>query len=407
MLRQFCRACGNEVFSHGSLPLEFCTNCGARMMPHSGAPPTNPMTVPFRRPPGSAKLTGREKLVFGLLISIPVILIFAGIGAVGLVIYNVRQRQNDVSRYPTPRPYSSPSSSPQKPSNMLLTFGKEGLGQGEFKNPEGLAVDKEGNIYVGDGTLRIQKFDANGKFLQLWNVTESKIKPDEKYTTAVSNLLIDSKNRLYVAIGRKELLRYDATTGKFIDKIPLYGEKWMNTQQEAYIMDMVLLNDDHLIVLASSFPDGEYIMSVTPEGKTSIKHKDLMKKQKSGPSRMSNGSLLVNVTGEMFVMDTMNTGEKAYIYRFKPDGAYIDRFTWDGAPTMPVFFNKIIALNSKGEIYAHNSGKSNINVLNIEGVPQRTIPLTSSYFRKMVLDASDNIYIVTQNKIEKYSSAGA
>jgi hypothetical protein len=406
MLKQMCRACGNEVYSHGSLPLEFCTNCGARMLPQTQNNVPSYATVPFRRGAGSAKLTGKEKLVLGILVSIPVFLILAGIGAVGLVIYGVSQRQAELNRYSTPRPYASPSPQKEK-TNALLSFGREGLGQGEFKNAEGLAVDKEGNIYVGDGTLRIQKFDSTGKFLQLWNVTEGTIKPDEKYSNAVSNLVVDSKNRLYVAVARKELFRYDAATGKFIDKIPLYGEKWMNRQQEAYIMDMVLLNDDNLVILASSFPEGEYIMTVSPEGKTAIKHKDLMKKQGADRMRLSNGSLLVSVTGEMFVMDNMVVGDKSYIYRFKPDGSYVDRFTWNGAPSTPVFFNKVIALNSKGEIYAHDSGKAQLNVLNVEGVPQRTIPLTATYFKKMVLDATDNIFVLTQNKVEKFSSAGS
>src|SRR5688572_18663824 len=133
MLKQFCRACGNEVLSQGSLPLEFCTNCGARMMPQAQVNVPNYGSVPPRRGAGSAKLTGQEKFLFGALISIPVILILAGIGVVGLVFYGVSKRQNELGRYPTPRTYSSPT--PQKDkTNALLTFGKEGLGQGEFKN---------------------------------------------------------------------------------------------------------------------------------------------------------------------------------------------------------------------------------------------------------------------------------
>ena len=405
MLKQFCRACGNEVFSHGSLPLEYCTNCGARMMPQAQSSVPNYATAPFRRAPGNAKRTGNEKLILGILISIPIILVLIGMGGVGLLIYKVSQRQAELRRYPTPRPYSSPS--PQKDkTNALLSFGKEGLGQGEFKNAEALAVDKNGNIYVGDGTLRIQKFDSNGKFLQLWNVTEGTVKANEKYTDAVTHLAVDSKNRVYAAVGRKDLLRYDGESGKFIDKIPLYGEKWLNRQQEATILDMVLLNDDNLVILANSFPEGEYVMTVSPEGKTAIKHKDLLKKQDENRIRLTNGSLLVSVTGEMFLMDNMVFGDKSYIYRFKPDGTYTDRFTWDGAPASPIFFNKIIALNSKGEIYAHNVAKSQINVLNVEGVPQRSIPLSATYIKRMVLDANDNIFVLTQNKVEKYSSAG-
>jgi hypothetical protein len=405
MLKQFCRACGSEVFSNGSLPLEFCTNCGARMMPQTAEQVPSYATVPFRRGAGSAKLTGREKLMLGVLISIPVILIIVGIGAVGLLFYGISQRQAELRRYPTPRPYASPSPQTDK-TNALLSFGREGLGQGEFKSASAVAVDKAGNIYVGDGTLRIQKFDSVGKFLQLWNVTESTVKANEKFTTVISHLAVDSRNRVYAAVGRDDLLRYDGATGKFIDRVNLAGEKWMNREQKATVMDMVMLNDDHLAVLAYSFPEGEYVFRVSPEGKAEIKHKNLMRKLEEGRTKLLNASLLVGVTGEMFLMDNMVIGDKSYIYRFKPDGAYTDRFTWEGAPTTPVFFNKIIALNSKGEIYVYNRAKSIINVLSVEGVPQRTIPLKTDFFNKMILDASDNIFVVTQNKVEKFSSAG-
>jgi ribosomal protein S27AE len=402
MFNQFCRACGNEVISSGHLPLDYCTNCGARLSPQTQnyAPPYP--TTPFR-PRGAAKLTGKEKLLFGFLISIPIVLILAGIVAIALFVSAVSRKQKEITRsYPTPRN----TSAPQKPSNLLLTIGKEGLGNGEFKNAESVAVDKNGNIYVGDGTLRIQKFDREGKFLQLWNVTEGSVKADEKYTSGINNLAVDSKNRLYVVAGHKDLLRYDAGNGKFIDKIPLYGEKWMNTPQEATIQDIVMLNDDRLAVFATSFPEGEYVMMVSPEGKPEIKYKDLLKKQISNMPAIMRGTMLVNVTGDIFLMNGLAT-EKQYLYRYKADGSYVDRFTWDGAPTLGTFGNKVIALNSKGEIYAYNSAKSQISVLTVEGVLLRNFPLKPDSFNRMILDAADNIFIVSRNRVEKFSASGS
>ena len=45
-------------------------------------------------------------------------------------------------------------------------FGKQGEGDGEFKHPESLAVNKSDHLLVCDrGNHRIQIFDLNGKFL--------------------------------------------------------------------------------------------------------------------------------------------------------------------------------------------------------------------------------------------------
>ena len=50
--------------------------------------------------------------------------------------------------------------------NFTLKFGQLGTGDGQFKFPSGIAVDSLGNIYVADNNNhRIQKFDSNGVFV--------------------------------------------------------------------------------------------------------------------------------------------------------------------------------------------------------------------------------------------------
>ena len=53
--------------------------------------------------------------------------------------------------------------------NFLKAWGKYGTGPGEFNLPHSIAVDKQGNVYVGDReNQRIQIFDAEGNFLKQW-----------------------------------------------------------------------------------------------------------------------------------------------------------------------------------------------------------------------------------------------
>jgi DNA-binding beta-propeller fold protein YncE len=53
--------------------------------------------------------------------------------------------------------------------NFLKSWGKYGTGPGEFNLPHTVAVDKQGNVYVGDReNKRIQIFDADGNFLKEW-----------------------------------------------------------------------------------------------------------------------------------------------------------------------------------------------------------------------------------------------
>jgi DNA-binding beta-propeller fold protein YncE len=48
-------------------------------------------------------------------------------------------------------------------------IGQEGVDDGEFKSPTGIALDKDGHIYVADtDNHSIQKFDKDGRFLARW-----------------------------------------------------------------------------------------------------------------------------------------------------------------------------------------------------------------------------------------------
>jgi len=60
--------------------------------------------------------------------------------------------------------------------NFLLKFGSEGSGDGQVSHVEHIALDKYDNIYVNDpqsdksgsGIPRVQKFDTNGNFITKW-----------------------------------------------------------------------------------------------------------------------------------------------------------------------------------------------------------------------------------------------
>ena len=56
-----------------------------------------------------------------------------------------------------------------KDGKFVMEWGKKGKGQGEFTLPHSIAVDARKRVYVADrDNSRIQVFDLNGKFLDMW-----------------------------------------------------------------------------------------------------------------------------------------------------------------------------------------------------------------------------------------------
>jgi DNA-binding beta-propeller fold protein YncE len=79
----------------------------------------------------------------------------------------------------------------------LMELGKSGMNDGEFRAPNALTVDKEGNIYVVDtGNQRIQVFSGDGKFLR--NINGSKDGKGSSVFVNPRGIGIDSRGIVYV-----------------------------------------------------------------------------------------------------------------------------------------------------------------------------------------------------------------
>jgi tripartite motif-containing protein 71 len=92
-----------------------------------------------------------------------------------------------------------------------LTFGWNGItdvsnggtGDGQFWSPGGIALDKQGNIYVADtANGRIQKFDATGRFLAKWGLAT----PYSQPFIDPLEIAIDSQSKIYFTERRNDEL---------------------------------------------------------------------------------------------------------------------------------------------------------------------------------------------------------
>ena len=99
---------------------------------------------------------------------------------------------------------------------LLLTWGTFGsldaktANPGTFNEPWGVAVAADGTVYVSDTwNHRIQKFDPNGKFIQMWGHFGQAETPDAFWGPRA--IAIDGRGRIYVSdTGNKRIVVFDA-----------------------------------------------------------------------------------------------------------------------------------------------------------------------------------------------------
>jgi hypothetical protein len=107
---------------------------------------------------------------------------------------------------------------------VLLTLGKKGVagtGPDEFDAPTDVAIAPNGDIFVGDGhtgggtatgNARIVKFDKNGKFIKTWG--KKGMGPGE--FDVVHTLAFDSRGRLFVGDRQNNRVQIFDQNGNFI-----------------------------------------------------------------------------------------------------------------------------------------------------------------------------------------------
>jgi len=98
---------------------------------------------------------------------------------------------------------------------LLYCWGGYGKGNGEFKNPLGITIDDEGNVYIADNNNhRIQKFNRESKFLRKWGY-----KSDTPGNFMYPRGIAYKNNQIYVSESDIPRVQIFNKNGKYLGKI--------------------------------------------------------------------------------------------------------------------------------------------------------------------------------------------
>jgi tripartite motif-containing protein 71 len=131
-----------------------------------------------------------------------------------------------------------------KEGKFITQWGKLGTGEGQFHVPTGIAVDKDGNVYVDDfRNRRIQKFDSNGNFLLQWS-------PDP--AGSPGSIAVDHNGNVYVSLFESQehnIQKFDSN-GKLLTT---WGERGSGDGQFAGQIEDIAIDREGNLYVTDSF----------------------------------------------------------------------------------------------------------------------------------------------------------
>jgi DNA-binding beta-propeller fold protein YncE len=119
-----------------------------------------------------------------------------------------------------------------------------GTGKGFFSDPKGVALDKNGNLYVADSSNSLtQKFDPSGKFLTQWGSYGS----GNGQFSAPMGIVVDTNGNIYVADSGNDRIQKFTSIGAYVTQFG--GSQGTNNDQFEYPTSIAVDTNDNVYVV--------------------------------------------------------------------------------------------------------------------------------------------------------------
>lgn len=112
--------------------------------------------------------------------------------------------------------------SPQ--GRYLGFFGDQGAGEGQLSNPEGIAIDSQGFVYVADyGNSRVEKFSPQGRYVASIGQGSGIFAEPDQVAEPVG-IAVAPDGSLYVSDSSYRRIQHYTAAGQFLGTFGSYGE---------------------------------------------------------------------------------------------------------------------------------------------------------------------------------------
>ena len=293
----------------------------------------------------------------------------------------------------------------QRKVASILSWGSQGTGPGQFTNPRGLAVDKEGRVYVADSNNhRIQVFDANGQFITQWGGQGAGPGQfQEPWGVAV-----DQDGNVYVADTWNHRIQKFDSKGKFLLQWGTFG----NTQGSITGQENVFYGPRDIAIDAAgdlyvTDTGNKRVMKFSPEGRFLGQWGGFG--FQSGQFHEPVG-IDIDADGNIYVADTWNRR----VQKFDSDFVFLTQWSIYGWESESVVNKPYLAVDREGHIYVTDPEGYRVLEFDAGGTFLATFGefgVGASEFNLPIgidVDESGNIYVAdsANNRVMKFGPPG-
>jgi sugar lactone lactonase YvrE len=293
---------------------------------------------------------------------------------------------------------------PAAPYKFVDAWGAAGSEDGQFKFPQGIAIDTAGNVYVADSlNYRIQKFDRDGNFIAKWPIGAAFCIAYASGTIYVSETKRTADNLNSYAL----CSRYD-TNGDPLPELPLAGTTGPPPPEgEGQIQVGGPIAVDILGNVYMAFPIAVYKFNPdgSPAGQVQTPN------AKAGQVCYLN-AIAVDASGNIYVAEI---GESIRcINKLNPAGDFITK--WGSLGSGVGQFGGLItgiAVDASGNVYVADNGNKRIQKFTADGAficqfgNDGTGNMLLNAPWAIAVDASGNVYVIDWNSVKKYKPTAA
>jgi DNA-binding beta-propeller fold protein YncE len=261
------------------------------------------------------------------------------------------------------------------------TFGSSGTVTGQFNNPNGVAIDAVGNIYVVDSlNHRVQKFTSTGSYISQFGSGQSN--QNGQFNTPIG-IAIDAFGNIYVVDQNNHRVQKFSSTGTYLSQLGTEGSDngqfnyptaiAIDATGNIYVVDLL----NYRVQKFNSL--GNFVSKFGSQGNSIGQFGSLH-------------GIAIDASGNIWVSDTGNNR----IQKFSSEGTYLSQIgTGTGSPgSADGQFNnpRGIAIDAAGKIVVSDRLNNRIQLFTNAGVHVSKL-IGQDNPTGVAIDASGNIVV--------------